>query len=50
VLTLYLNTTVRKGDENKKSIKTLVDELHSKKIQDFILKEWKGSVVPVSAK
>ncbi|PKR83906.1 MetQ/NlpA family ABC transporter substrate-binding protein [Heyndrickxia camelliae] len=47
----YVNViAVRKGDENKKAIKTLVDVLHSKEIQDFILKEWKGAVVPVSAK
>ncbi|KQL53179.1 methionine ABC transporter substrate-binding protein [Heyndrickxia shackletonii] len=44
----YVNViAVRKGDENKKAIKTLVDVLHSKEIQDFILKEWKGAVVPV---
>ncbi|GIN42030.1 MULTISPECIES: MetQ/NlpA family ABC transporter substrate-binding protein [Heyndrickxia] len=47
----YVNViAVRKGDENKKSIKTLVEVLHSKEIQDFIKKEWKGSVVPVSGK
>ncbi|AZB44315.1 MetQ/NlpA family ABC transporter substrate-binding protein [Bacillus sp. FJAT-42376] len=39
---------VRKGDENKKAIKTLVEVLHSKEIQDFIKKEYKGAVVPVS--
>ncbi|MGE8206538.1 MetQ/NlpA family ABC transporter substrate-binding protein [Heyndrickxia sp. NPDC080065] len=44
----YVNIiAVRKGDENKKAIKALVEVLHSKEIQDFILKEWKGSVVPV---
>lgn len=44
----YVNIiAVRKGDENKKAIKTLVEVLHSKEIQDFILDEWKGSVVPV---
>ncbi|QQZ10489.1 MetQ/NlpA family ABC transporter substrate-binding protein [Heyndrickxia vini] len=47
----YVNViAVRKGDENKKAIKTLVEVLHSKEIQDFILKEWNGSVVPVSSK
>lgn len=47
----YVNViAVRKDDENKKSIKTLVEVLHSKEIQDFIKKEWKGSVVPVSSK
>lgn len=40
--------TVRKGDENREDIKTLVDVLHSKEIQDFINKEYKGAVVPVS--
>ena len=40
--------TVRKGDENKESIKTLVEVLHSKEIQDFINKEYKGAVVPVT--
>ena len=45
----YVNIiTVRKGDENRKEIKTLVDVLHSKEIQDFIIKKYKGAVVPVS--
>lgn len=45
----YVNViTVRKGDENKATIKTLVEVLHSKEIQDWILKEYKGAVVPVS--
>ncbi|RLQ96553.1 MetQ/NlpA family ABC transporter substrate-binding protein [Falsibacillus albus] len=45
----YVNViAVRKGDENKKDIKTLVNVLHSKEIQDYILKEWHGAVVPVS--
>ncbi|XJZ26830.1 MetQ/NlpA family ABC transporter substrate-binding protein [Bacillota bacterium Lsc_1132] len=45
----YVNIiTVRQGDENKPAIKTLVDVLHSKKIQDFILDKYKGAVVPVS--
>ena len=39
--------TVRKGDENKEAIKTLVEVLTSKEIQDFIIEEWKNSVVPV---
>ncbi|WP_369901984.1 methionine ABC transporter substrate-binding lipoprotein MetQ [Bacillus manliponensis] len=38
---------VRKGDENKKEIKALVEVLHSKEIQDFIEKEYKGLVIPV---
>nr|WP_295971870.1 MetQ/NlpA family ABC transporter substrate-binding protein [uncultured Bacillus sp.] len=45
----YVNIiVVRKGDENRKEIKTLVDVLHSKEIQDFIIDEYKGAVVPVS--
>jgi D-methionine transport system substrate-binding protein len=44
----YVNViAVRKGDENKKAIKTLVDVLHSKEIQDFIINKYKGAVVPV---
>ncbi|MGG2094726.1 methionine ABC transporter substrate-binding lipoprotein MetQ [Bacillus sp. S13(2024)] len=39
---------VRKGDENRKEIKALVEVLHSKEIQDFIKKEYKGAVLPVS--
>ncbi|WHY91115.1 MetQ/NlpA family ABC transporter substrate-binding protein [Neobacillus cucumis] len=47
----YVNViAVRKGDENKPAIKTLVEVLHSKEIQDFILEKYKGAVVPVSAK
>ena len=45
----YVNViAVRQGDETKPAIKTLVDVLHSKKIQDFILEKYKGAVVPVS--
>ncbi|MGC4377494.1 MetQ/NlpA family ABC transporter substrate-binding protein [Fictibacillus sp. Mic-4] len=40
--------TVRKGDKNKKPVKALVDVLHSKEIQDFINKKYKGAVVPVN--
>ncbi|HLO11081.1 MAG TPA: MetQ/NlpA family ABC transporter substrate-binding protein [Pseudoneobacillus sp.] len=44
----YVNViAVRKGDENKEEIKTLVDVLHSKEIQDFILEKYEGAVVPV---
>ena len=39
---------VNKKDENNEAVKTLVEVLHSKEIQDFILKEFKGAVVPVS--
>lgn len=45
----YVNViAVRKGDENKPAIKTLVEVLHSKPIQDFILQKYKGAVVSVS--
>jgi len=39
---------VRSEDKNSKEIKALVEVLHSKEIQDFILKQYKGAVVPVS--
>lgn len=38
---------VREGDEDKPEIKTLLEVLKSKEIQDFILEEWDGSIVPV---
>ncbi|MFB3161239.1 MetQ/NlpA family ABC transporter substrate-binding protein [Neobacillus sp. 179-J 1A1 HS] len=45
----YVNViAVRKGDENTEAIKTLVEVLRSKEIQDFILEKYKGAVVPVS--
>ncbi|WP_409290179.1 MetQ/NlpA family ABC transporter substrate-binding protein [Peribacillus sp. SCS-37] len=45
----YVNViAVKKGDKDKKEIKTLVEVLRSKEIQDFIKKEYKGAVVPVS--
>jgi len=45
----YVNIiAVRSGDENREEIKKLVEVLRSKEIQDFILEEWGGSVVPVS--
>ncbi len=44
----YVNIiAVNAGDENDERIKALVDALLSKEIQDFILNEWGGSVVPV---
>lgn len=44
----YVNViAVRAGDEDKEEIKALIDVLKSKEIQDFILEEWDGSVVPV---
>lgn len=45
----YVNViAVRKGDETKEAIKTLVEVLRSKEIQDFILEKYEGAVVPVS--
>ncbi|MFG3613141.1 MetQ/NlpA family ABC transporter substrate-binding protein [Rummeliibacillus sp. G93] len=45
----YVNVVaVKKKNKDNKAVKKLVDALHSKEIQDFITKEWKGSVVPVS--
>ncbi|WHZ57256.1 MetQ/NlpA family ABC transporter substrate-binding protein [Metabacillus hrfriensis] len=44
----YVNIiTVRKGDEEKKEIKALVEVLHSKEIQSFIEEKYEGAVVPV---
>lgn len=44
----YLNVVaVRAGDETKPEIKKLVEVLKSKEIQDFMLEEWKGAVLPV---
>ncbi|WP_374719951.1 MetQ/NlpA family ABC transporter substrate-binding protein [Parageobacillus toebii] len=43
----YVNIiAVRKGDENRKEIKTLVEVLQSKEIQDFIKEKYKGAVIP----
>jgi D-methionine transport system substrate-binding protein len=45
----YVNViAVRKGDETREEIKALVEVLHSKEIQEFIKKQYKGAVVPVS--
>ncbi|MCM3639255.1 MetQ/NlpA family ABC transporter substrate-binding protein [Sporosarcina luteola] len=45
----YVNViTVRSGDEDNEAIKALVEVLTSEEIQEFILKEWGGSVVPVN--
>lgn len=45
----YVNIiATRAGDENSDSIKKLVEVLRSKEIQDFIIAEWGGAVVPVS--
>ncbi len=44
----YVNIiAVRAGDETRPEIKKLLEVLTSKEIQDFILEEWKGAVVPV---
>ncbi|OQP07471.1 methionine ABC transporter substrate-binding protein [Geobacillus sp. 46C-IIa] len=45
----YVNiVAVRKGDENRKEIKTLVEVLQSKEIQDFIKEKYKGAVIPAA--
>lgn len=44
----YVNViAVREGDKDKPAIKALVEVLHSKEIQDFILEKYEGAVVPV---
>ena len=44
----YVNlVAVKAGDEDDKRIKALVKALQSKEIQEFMLDEWDGSVVPV---
>ena len=44
----YVNViAVREGDADKPAIKALVEVLHSKEIQDFILEKYEGAVVPV---
>lgn len=44
----YVNIiAVRAGDEENENITALVEVLKSQEIQDFILEEWGGSVVPV---
>jgi len=45
----YVNLIVtREGDEDEEKVQALVDILHEKKNQDWILEEYKGAVVPVS--
>ncbi|WP_108670641.1 MetQ/NlpA family ABC transporter substrate-binding protein [Peribacillus acanthi] len=45
----YVNViAVNKGDESKEGIKALVEVLRSEKIQNFILDQYKGAVVPVT--
>ncbi|WP_086279688.1 MULTISPECIES: MetQ/NlpA family ABC transporter substrate-binding protein [Enterococcus] len=44
----YVNiVAVRSEDKDSDKIKKLVDALHSKEIQDWILEKWDGSVKPV---
>ncbi|MDV6379037.1 MetQ/NlpA family ABC transporter substrate-binding protein [Sporosarcina sp. GW1-11] len=44
----YVNViAVKSGNENSDAIKALVEVLLSDEIQDFIVKEWSGAVVPV---
>ncbi|GIO28659.1 MetQ/NlpA family ABC transporter substrate-binding protein [Ornithinibacillus bavariensis] len=44
----YVNViAVRSEDKNNENMKTLVEVLQSKEIQDFILEKYKGAVVPV---
>ncbi len=38
---------VQAGDENDENIQALVEVLTSQEIQDFILEEWDGAVIPV---
>lgn len=45
----YMNViAVRKGNENEEKIKALVEVLQSEEIQQFILDEWNGAIVPVT--
>jgi D-methionine transport system substrate-binding protein len=47
---LYVNiVAVRSGDENKPAVKKLIEVLHRKEVQDWILEKWGGAVVPVPA-
>ncbi|EDL62960.1 MetQ/NlpA family ABC transporter substrate-binding protein [Bacillus sp. SG-1] len=44
----YVNLiAVNSGDEENEAVKALVEVLRSEEIQDFILEEWGGAVVPV---
>lgn len=45
----YVNViATRAGDEKSDAIVKLIEVLHSKDIQDFIVTEWGGAVVPVN--
>lgn len=44
----YVNIlTIRKGDENRKELKTLQETLMSDSVRDFINKNYEGAIVPV---
>lgn len=46
----YVNViAVRSGDENKDSIKKLIEALHSDEVKDFVDEKWQGSVKIVDA-
>lgn len=40
--------TVRRGDEQKPAIKTLVEVLQSQPVRDFITQKYKGAVIPAA--
>lgn len=45
----YVNIiAVRSEDKDKEEIKTLLDVLHSKEVQDWITEHYDGSIIPVS--
>lgn len=45
----YVNViATRAGDEKSEAITKLLEVLHSKEVQDFIISEWGGAVVPVN--
>ncbi|EUJ31371.1 ABC transporter substrate-binding protein [Listeria floridensis FSL S10-1187] len=45
----YANIVVTKdSNKNNKNVKKLVEVLHSKEIQDWIIDKWKGAVIPVN--
>ncbi|WP_404454025.1 MetQ/NlpA family ABC transporter substrate-binding protein [Virgibacillus necropolis] len=47
----YVNViAVKKDNKDNKALHTLVDVLHSEEIQNFILEEFEGAVVPVDGK
>ncbi|WP_077327877.1 MetQ/NlpA family ABC transporter substrate-binding protein [Virgibacillus siamensis] len=47
----YVNVVaVKKENKDNEALKTLVDVLHSEEIQNYILKEFDGAVVPVDGK